>query len=54
MQKTHRLINDNIYHHIEYTQLEDCFLQTKVVNRLLFITQNAWHRDCSKFCVSLI
>lgn len=41
MKKTHRLINDNIYHHIEYTQLEDLFLQTKIVNRLLFITQNA-------------
>ena len=41
MNKRHRLINDNIYQHIEYTKLEDYFLQTKIVNRLLFITQNA-------------
>lgn len=41
MSKKNRLINDNIYQHIEYTQLEDYFLQTKIVNRLLFITQNA-------------
>lgn len=36
-----RLINDTIYNHIEYTKLEDKILQTKVVNRLQFITQNA-------------
>lgn len=41
MKKEHRLINDNIYQHIAYTQLEDLFLQTKIVNRLLYITQNA-------------
>ena len=41
MNKKNRLINDNIYQHIEYTKLEDYFLQTKIVNRLLFITQNA-------------
>lgn len=41
MNKKHRLINDNIYQHIEYTKLEDYFLQTRIVNRLLFITQNA-------------
>jgi len=41
VQKNHRLINDNIYRHIEYTKLEDYFLQTKIVNRLLFVTQNA-------------
>jgi len=41
MNKKNRLLNDNIYQHIEYTQLEDYFLQTKIVNRLLFITQNA-------------
>ncbi|MEA1915061.1 MAG: hypothetical protein U9N30_07075 [Campylobacterota bacterium] len=41
MRKSHRLINDTIYQHIEYTKLEDKFLQTKVLNRLLFITQNA-------------
>ena len=36
-----RLINDTIYNHIEYTKLEDKILQTKSVNRLQFITQNA-------------
>lgn len=36
-----RLINDTIYNHIEYTKLEDKILQTKIVNRLQFITQNA-------------
>lgn len=41
MQKSRRLINDTIYQHLEYTKLEDKFLQTKIVNRLLFITQNA-------------
>jgi len=41
MDKKHRLINDNIYNHIEYTKIEGYFLQTKIVNRLLFITQNA-------------
>lgn len=41
MQRSRRLINDTIYQHLEYTKLEDKFLQTKIVNRLLFITQNA-------------
>lgn len=36
-----RIINDTIYNHIQYTKLEDMLLQTKVVNRLQFITQNA-------------
>ena len=36
-----RLINDTIYNHIEYTKLEEKMLQTKIVNRLQFITQNA-------------
>ncbi len=36
-----RLINDTIYNHIEYTKLEDNILQTKIVNRLQFVTQNA-------------
>jgi HD superfamily phosphohydrolase len=36
-----RLINDTIYNHIQYTKLEDKILQTKIVNRLQFITQNA-------------
>lgn len=36
-----RLINDTIYQHIEYTKLEDKILQTKILSRLQFITQNA-------------
>jgi len=35
------LINDTIYNHIEYTRLEDSILQSKILNRLQFITQNA-------------
>jgi len=36
-----RIINDTIYNHIEYTKLESEILQTKILNRLQFITQNA-------------
>ena len=36
-----RLVNDTIYNHIQYTKLEDKILQTKILNRLQFITQNA-------------
>jgi HD superfamily phosphohydrolase len=36
-----KLINDTIYKHIECSDIEDTILQTKIVNRLLFITQNA-------------
>ncbi len=41
MSKQSNLINDTIYNHIEYSEFEDRLLQTKVVNRLLFVTQNA-------------
>lgn len=40
-KKTVKLINDNIYNHIECNSFENMFLQTKIVNRLLFVTQNA-------------
>jgi HD superfamily phosphohydrolase len=36
-----KFINDTIYKHIECSEIEDRILQTKIVNRLLFITQNA-------------
>ncbi len=36
-----RLVNDTIYNHIQYTKLEDTILQTKILSRLQFITQNA-------------
>ncbi|MFA6684371.1 MAG: hypothetical protein WCS26_03825 [Arcobacteraceae bacterium] len=38
---TNRFINDNIYSHIEYTKFEGRILQTKILSRLQFITQNA-------------
>ncbi|WP_246032207.1 hypothetical protein [Sulfurimonas crateris] len=38
---TNRFINDTIYSHIEYTKLEGKVLQTKILSRLQFITQNA-------------
>lgn len=40
-QRKVKLINDNIYNHIECNNFESLFLQTKIVNRLLFVTQNA-------------
>lgn len=38
---TNRFINDTIYSHIEYTKFEGKVLQSKIVSRLQFITQNA-------------
>ena len=38
---TNRFINDTIYSHIEHTQLEESALQSKILSRLQFITQNA-------------
>ncbi len=38
---TNKFINDTIYNHIEYTKFEGEILQTKVLSRLQFITQNA-------------
>ena len=39
--QTNRIVNDTVYGHIPYTGLEEKFLQSKIVNRLLFISQNA-------------
>ena len=36
-----KFINDTIYSHIEYTKFEGDILQTKILSRLQFITQNA-------------
>ena len=36
-----RMITDTVYGHIPYSGLEEKFLQSKIVNRLLFISQNA-------------
>ena len=39
--KSSKIVNDTVYGHIPYTRLEEKFLQSKIVNRLLFISQNA-------------
>lgn len=39
--KTNRVINDTIYSHIEHTELEESAMQSKILSRLQFITQNA-------------
>jgi len=36
-----RIINDTVYGHIPYSGIEEKFLQSKIVNRLLFVSQNA-------------
>ena len=36
-----RIVPDTVYGHIPYSGLEEKFLQSKIVNRLLFISQNA-------------
>jgi len=38
---TNRFINDTIYSHIEHTELEESAMQSKILSRLQFITQNA-------------
>ncbi len=38
---TNKFINDTIYSHIEHTELEESALQSKILSRLQFITQNA-------------
>lgn len=38
---TNSFINDTIYSHIQHTKLEAKLLETKIVSRLQFITQNA-------------
>jgi len=35
------IVNDTVYGHIPYSRVEEKFLQSKIVNRLLFISQNA-------------
>ncbi len=36
-----RIVNDTVYGHIPYSGVEEKFLQSKIVNRLLFVSQNA-------------
>ncbi len=39
--QNNRMVNDTVYGHIAYTGLEEKFLQSKIVNRLMFVSQNA-------------
>ncbi len=39
--QTNRIVNDTVYGHIPYSGVEEKFLQSKIVNRLLFVSQNA-------------
>lgn len=35
------MVNDTVYGHIPYSKLEEKFLKSKIINRLLFVSQNA-------------
>jgi len=39
--QNNRIVNDTVYGHIPYSGVEEKFLQSKILNRLLFISQNA-------------
>lgn len=39
--KENNLVNDTVYGHIPYSKFEEKLLQSKIVNRLLFVSQNA-------------
>jgi len=39
--QNNRIVNDTVYGHIPYSGIEEKFLQSKIVNRLLFVSQNA-------------
>jgi HD superfamily phosphohydrolase len=39
--QNNRIVNDTVYGHIPYSGLEEKFLQSKILNRLLFVSQNA-------------
>jgi len=41
MMPNNRIVNDTVYGHIPYSSIEEKFLQSKIVNRLLFVSQNA-------------
>ncbi len=36
-----KIVNDTVYGHIPYSGLEEKFLKSKIVNRMLFVSQNA-------------
>ena len=39
--KENNMVNDTVYGHIPYSKFEEKLLQSKIVNRLLFVSQNA-------------
>lgn len=39
--KHNNIVNDTVYGHIPYSKFEEKFLKSKIVNRLLFVSQNA-------------
>ncbi|CAA6802656.1 MAG: Deoxyguanosinetriphosphate triphosphohydrolase (EC [uncultured Sulfurovum sp.] len=39
--KQNNIVNDTVYGHIPYSKFEEKFLKSKIVNRLLFVSQNA-------------
>ena len=39
--QNNRIVNDTVYGHIAYSGVEEKFLQSKIVNRLMFVSQNA-------------
>ena len=39
--QNNRMVNDTVYGHIPYSGIEEKFLQSKIVNRLMFVSQNA-------------
>ncbi|CAA6810766.1 MAG: Deoxyguanosinetriphosphate triphosphohydrolase (EC [uncultured Sulfurovum sp.] len=39
--KQNNIVNDTVYGHIPYSKLEEKFLKSKIINRLLFVSQNA-------------
>jgi HD superfamily phosphohydrolase len=39
--QNNRMVNDTVYGHIPYSGVEEKFLQSKIVNRLMFVSQNA-------------
>ena len=41
LMQNNRIVNDTVYGHIPYSGVEEKFLQSKIVNRLLFVSQNA-------------
>ncbi|CAA6812754.1 MAG: HD superfamily phosphohydrolase, partial [uncultured Sulfurovum sp.] len=39
--KENNMVNDTVYGHIPYSKFEEKILKSKILNRLLFVSQNA-------------